>query len=251
MHSDTVRRAALNNACWCDAVCRAHGKTGAFTPAAWSSTAAMPRYYPNLVTLDVPIGDAGPLEQVRALMEAGLPDGWAIKDSFACLDLDRLGFTTLFAADWIHRPPTQPLSGTVIPGVSWRRIDTPADLKRWESAWTAAPDSGMPSIFLPPLLAEPGLSFIAGERDGEIVAGCVAGKAAGVIGISNLFAPPAALDAHRRACIDAVARLAPGIALVSYDDAEACRSMAEIGFERVGPLRVLQSPARRPLTTPG
>ncbi len=243
MQSDQAQRAALNNACWCDAMCRAHGRTGAFTPSTWFSSSAMPRYYPNVVTLDVPIGDASQLEQIHALTEAGLPGGWTVKDSFACLDLDPLGFTTLFEASWIHRSPTHPLSGTMIPGLAWRRVETGDDLRRWEIAWGGGREAAQPPIFLSPLLAEPGVTIIAGDLGGEIIAGCVASKAAGVIGISNLFAPPATQDVYRRACIDAVAKLAGGIPLVSYDAEEICDAMADIGFARVGRLRVSLSPA--------
>lgn len=243
LQSDIVQRAALNNATWCDAMCRAHGNTGAFTPSTWLCHSAMPRYYPNLVTLDVPIGDMTQLDQVQTLMDAGLPEGWAIKDSFACLDLGALGFTTLFEASWIHRSPAQHLSGKVIPGVAWRRIETADDLQRWECAWGAGDETADSRIFVPALLAEPGVTFIAGRLEGEIVAGCVASKAAGVIGVTNLFAPQEAKAAYRDACIDAVVKLAPGVSLVSYEDAETCAAMADIGFERVGPLRVLLAPA--------
>jgi hypothetical protein len=99
-----VAAAALNNAEWCDAVCRAHGWAGKFGPAAWLSPHRAPPFYPDVVTLDAV---AGP-EVLRA---ADLSPGCSVKDSFACWDLTSEGFEVLFEAQWIFRdtkPPDAP-----------------------------------------------------------------------------------------------------------------------------------------------
>lgn len=46
-----MSQAALNNAEWCDAMCRAHGLPGVFTPRAWTNPARTPLFYPDAVTL--------------------------------------------------------------------------------------------------------------------------------------------------------------------------------------------------------
>lgn len=48
---DRRRSAALNNAEWCDAVCRTHGLPGRILPAAWIQPRIGPPYYSNMVTL--------------------------------------------------------------------------------------------------------------------------------------------------------------------------------------------------------
>ena len=54
-HAWTVD-AARNNARWCNAVCFAHGKSGRFLEHMWVNAEAVPRFYPNAVTLS----DAAP-----------------------------------------------------------------------------------------------------------------------------------------------------------------------------------------------
>ena len=49
-HAWTVD-AARNNARWCNAVCFAHGKSGRFLEHMWVNAEAVPRFYPNAVTL--------------------------------------------------------------------------------------------------------------------------------------------------------------------------------------------------------
>ncbi len=46
-----MSHAALNNAEWCDAMCRAHGLPGVFTPRAWTNPVRTPLFYPDAVTL--------------------------------------------------------------------------------------------------------------------------------------------------------------------------------------------------------
>ena len=103
---DWTLAAALNNARWCDAVCRAHGWAGRFLPHMWVNAAVVPRFYPNAVTLAV--GDAALEEQrttVEILQKSNLPGRWSVKDSFNTLDLSRRGFDLLFDAQWIRQRP--------------------------------------------------------------------------------------------------------------------------------------------------
>ena len=96
--------AARNNAAWCDAMARAHNTAGAFDAAAWVNWRPAPRFYPNLVTLGGPEHGDAQLRAIRRLMAAPPAPGWAVKDSFAALDLAPLGFHLPFEARWIHRP---------------------------------------------------------------------------------------------------------------------------------------------------
>ena len=79
----------------------------------------MPRFYPNVVTLQP--GKAVAVEQretIDLLLKSNLPGRWAVKDSFRVLDLSRQGFEVLFEARWIRNvmPLADPSSDIV-----WQR----------------------------------------------------------------------------------------------------------------------------------
>ncbi|WP_405166876.1 hypothetical protein OG203_18280 [Nocardia sp. NBC_01499] len=100
--SEWVRAAALDNAEWCDAVCRSHGLIGELDAAAWTSAKRTPPLYPDAVSLSPRTSAA----ELLARIDRSTP-GASIKDSFACLDLSRDGFHILFEAQWIYRPADQ------------------------------------------------------------------------------------------------------------------------------------------------
>ena len=52
MGADALLHAAvINNARWCDAVCRSHGYPGEFTGRLWISARHALPFYPNAITL--------------------------------------------------------------------------------------------------------------------------------------------------------------------------------------------------------
>ena len=52
MAADPLLHAAvINNARWCDAVCRSHGYPGQFTGRLWTSVRHALPFYPNVSTL--------------------------------------------------------------------------------------------------------------------------------------------------------------------------------------------------------
>jgi hypothetical protein len=73
----------------------------------------------------------------------------------------------------------------------WARVNDPAELARWEAAWAGPDDAGAPRVFLPSLLDDSDIAFVAAYRDGQIVAGAIANRNDDVVGLSNLFAPEA------------------------------------------------------------
>jgi hypothetical protein len=96
-----VEQAALNNALWCDTVCRTLDDPGEFHERIWLSRHGTPRYYPDAVTLRGGQSAPAQTEVVSALTQTPRRGGWSVKDSFGCLNLDRLGFEPLFDAEWI------------------------------------------------------------------------------------------------------------------------------------------------------
>src|SRR4029453_1798166 len=110
----TVQDAARNNALWCDAMARAHGRAGELAAAHWLCREPMPPFYPNLVTLDA---SQRALDDVRALRQS-LPAGFGVKDSFSALSLERESFRLAFEAEWLGRSRTVFTKG---PTLSWTR----------------------------------------------------------------------------------------------------------------------------------
>ncbi len=205
--------AARNNALWCDAVCRAHGRPGEFGPALWLNRHGTPRYYPDAVTLR----DDAEIAPLLALSRPGL----SVKDSFACLDLEPHGFARLFDATWIAAPAPAPDAG-------WVRVADPAGLAAWEHAWAGA-ETG-PRVFLPPLLDDPDIAFLAWMQDGAIAGGGILNRGAGVVGLSNSFARGMAAPAVRRGLMGAAGALFPGMDLAGYARGEALAGALAGGF---------------------
>lgn len=238
--------AASNNALWCDTICRAHGKNGEFSPHRWICRVDAPPLYPNLVTL----GDASPaamatqLDAIDALMTTGLSPGWAIKDSFRALDLAPRGFVRLFEAVWIARDAG--LTSVDDDSLRMTMVRDGAALAAWEAAWRR--DQSLTSNELPErlfpetLLADPGIAFLAAIREGEIVAGAVANRGAGAVGISNLFCGGEQPPAVWAATIALLSRRHPDLPLVGYESAETMDLLQDFGFRALAPLAVWLAP---------
>lgn len=237
--------AVRNNAVWCDAVCRSHGRPGIFEPHAWVSRTPTPPFYPNVVTLSGAEGADAQRATVAALATSALARPWAVKDSFAALDLTPLGFRPLFDATWVGRSAEAPLPSAVASDVEWLTVRDAALLAAWEAAWSGEAARPEEPVFRPALLANPEVVVLAGVRDGRVIAGLVANRSEGVTGISNLFVP-ADVPALRAAALAAAAAAFPGTALVGYEHGDDLAAMLALGFTTLGPLRVWELGAAAP-----
>ncbi|WP_375766497.1 hypothetical protein NR798_33080 [Archangium gephyra] len=237
MNRDRVTAAAFNNAAWCDAVCRAQGRPGEFSSALWLNRAEVPRFYPNAVTL-TPEGAA---RQIEALSALGLPGRWAIKDSFATLDLAPLGFAELFSAQWIHLAPER-LAPARPGGARWVQVRDTAALSAWEAAWSGQSGSAGPepahAVFRPGLLEDAGTVFLAAYHEDTLVAGAIAYRAAGVVSLSNTFFTAAEAGTLRAELLGQLLAVFPGLPLVGYERGDELAAWCDLGFEPIGPLRV-------------
>jgi len=244
---DRIASAVFNNAVWCDAVCRALGCDTDFVAGLWINRSPSPPFYPNAATLTRDGSDAQ-MRRIRLMTDGGLPAGWSVKDSFCTLDLAALGFDLLFEADWLGLPAGQATSGTDLHGVGWEPVTSEPELAAWEAAWRAASGgtarraSDPPRIFMPALLGDPDIVFLATYRRGRI-AGVVVGSRSHdgfgqVAGVSNLVLPAKGGEDYRAGAVAAVRSAFPDLPLVSYDSGSDLEAMIALGFEPLGPLRV-------------
>jgi len=240
--SPQVMQAAHNNAHWCDTVCRAHGTPGEFHDYLWLNRHPVPRFYPNVVTLSANSGVMEQVAAIRDLVAAAPQASFGVKDSFATLDLAPLAFHVLFEAHWLWRAASRPPPAPLATGLSWTTVQEPADLIRWEAAWNGVPAENPsmlpPRIFLPALLSEPDIRFIAAYADRQIVAGGIANRTGDVVGVSNVFFPEA--DAARcwAGCLATIIDAFPGLPLVGYERGNDLVIAQALGFEAVGSLCV-------------
>ena len=220
--------AVANNAAWCDAVCRSHGYPGQFSTRLWISARHDLEFYPNAITLrpDVTASEITPArDQSRS---------YAVKDSFARLDLSADGLTVLFEAEWIVCAPAPAVPGE--PGLSWDLVTGTGELGRWETAWA---QGGSPRpLFRPELLADPRCAILACRRDGDLMAGIIAYTAAGVIGISNLFGAQLPAGQLRASALQAVTALRPHLPIVGYEHGTGLAAARQAGCQTLGPLRI-------------
>ena len=244
----TTSEAALcarNNALWCDAVCRAHGRPGEFLAGLWLNRQPVPRFYSNAVTLS-PKDPAGQRAWVEHLLSRR--PSFSVKDSFVALDLSDLGFDVLFEATWLWRDPVPPdlvrrtPESATHPELAWSVVKDAAGLARWEAAWAGLHAGqvvpGSERIFGRGLLHEPGVALLAGARESQIVAVAAANQTGDVVGLSNVFAPAEDAVAVWAGVVAYAASLFPGRPLVGYERGDDLALAQVVGFRAVGPLRV-------------
>ncbi|HEY0607737.1 MAG TPA: hypothetical protein VGD58_32785 [Herpetosiphonaceae bacterium] len=235
---DRVGQAVHNNAVWCDTICRTHGHAGEFVAGIWINRHAAPPFYPNAVTLAPDQADEQ-LAAIRSLMAADVPGAWAVKDSFAALDLAPLGFRPLFDAAWLWRAGESAHVESQGADVRWSQIESAAELAAWEIAWRGEPsDDPYARIFLPALLEEDSIAILAAYRDQQIVAGAIANRTGQVVGLSNVFVPAQDAQQLRAGCVAAVQEHFLGLSLVGYESGADLAAFQALGFEELGPLRI-------------
>jgi len=220
-----LHASVINNARWCDAVCRSHGYPGEFSGRLWISAGHALPFYPNAITLSPDVTAA----EATASQDPSRP--FAIKDSFAGLDLAPHGLTPLFDATWIA--VSAPAGGDE---PSWDVVTNPGDLVRWEAAWAGGGE--VSGLFQPALLADADCAVLACRRGGTQVGGAIAYTAGGVTGISNVFKSGIASGPLWEGVVRAVAELRPGLPIVGYERGEDLAAARRAGFTVLGPLRI-------------
>ena len=245
-----ISAAVFNNAVWCDAVCQALGCDTDFVDDLWINSGTSPPFYPNAISL-TRAGADDQFGRIGQMIEAGLPSGWTEKDSFSVLDLARHGLGVLFEAEWLGLPAGRSMFGADRSGAIWEPVTSDADLAAWEAAWRRAHGHALSGqsparVFMPDLLGDPDIVLLAAHRQAETVGLVVANRSddgsGAVVGISNLVLPDDDRDALRAGAVTAVMSTFPDLAVVGYERGTELDAMVELGFERLGPLRVWTTP---------
>lgn len=224
-----LRAAVANNASWCDAVCRSHGHPGVFTARLWISARHALTFYPNAITLSPDVT----APETQAGQDPSGP--YAVKDSFARLDLTSEGLEPVFDAEWIARLPAP--AGSLEDDLSWDTVTDLRGLAQWESAWAGGDGAGG-RLFRPELLADPCCSILACRREGALVGGTIAYTAGQVTGLSNVFSTGLSTARLWASVVQTAAALRPGLPIVGYEHGADLAAAQQAGCQVLGPLRV-------------
>lgn len=218
--ADPLTLAVRENATWCDLVCRLHRFTPEGDARLWWSARRTPDLFPDAVTLvpDLPVLDVlGPI--------ADSP-GASVKDSFATLDLTDQGWTVLFEATWIARPPGVGADAEV--AATFGVIREKLLFAAWCRAW-----GGGESVLPAGLRRAPGVTVLG--RDGDPPTGAILHRTEiggmPVVGLWNGFGDLAAVAA-------AASNRHPDAWIVGYERGADLDALLAAGFAGVGPLRV-------------
>jgi hypothetical protein len=223
----TVLAAAANNAHWCDAVVAAHGGATLTDHWLWIAQGPVPPLYPGIVTLRP--GAQAAVTAALVVRDAVI----AIKDSFADLDLSPFGFEPVIEGEWLAAAPGGPDHS------EFTVVTDAAGLSAWNAAWRAGESLPDGFVMFPDTLIPHGDVRFAvwGPANGPL-AGGILNRAAGVVGLSNLFsaAPPG--PELRRGLTGLARSTWPGLPIVMWDSGTAVATARDAGFHRLGPLRV-------------
>lgn len=239
--------AVLNSARWYEDMFAAHGLASETDGRVWRSRENPPAFHSNLVVL-APATTEADIDACAAEIERWRPHtGWSLKDSYARFDLASRGCSMLFEADWIWRDAAPPDAAAFASRLSWTRVATPAGLAAWEQAWSGdirnADETLRHAQFPAGLLGSPDHAFFAGLREGRIVAGGIANRSPGAVGLSNLFSPPELFDDTWRALTASISGAFPGLPIVGYERGADLAVARRAGFGSIGKLRVWCWPA--------
>jgi hypothetical protein len=215
-----VHEAAVNNAAWCDIVCRSVGLPTVTRPTLWSVRRRSPDGYPDAVTLQPGV----PVAEVIGAVDDS--PGASVKDSFADLDLGPYGYRVLFEAQWLTRAAGSPTT----PALPWCIVDRDL-LPVWLAAHGSAPITAS-------VLDDPAVRLLlAADEDGPLAVAAL-NRSGPVVGVSNVQAVRAT-PARVWSDLVSVARRELGDhPLVGYEAGADLAPAITSGFATAGPLRV-------------
>jgi hypothetical protein len=208
----------------------------------WRSHETAPPFHSNLVVL-APTTTRADVEAYAVDIERQRSQtGWSLKDSYACLDLAPLGCSMLFQADWIWRDPVPAIDLAFKSRLSWVKLVTPLSLAKWEHTWSGDTRNEAEVLrtkqFPASLLDSPDHAFFAGLLEGKVIAGGIANRSPGVVGLSNIFSPPEFLEDTWSALATSISAAFPGTPIVGYERGADLKIAQSVGFAPIGRLCV-------------
>ena len=205
---------------WYEDLTALHGVASRIDGGLWMSVGPPPPLHSDVVTLEP--------EVATDAVDRALEDRphWGFKDSFASVRPSGTDVTLLFAATWIHRPPTS--RPTSAPRV-WTAVTDATELAEWHSDTSG--------VLLPGILDRGHFRLLARRSGGRIVAGAVARLGTGAVDLSNVHAHPG-YEVDWTELVADVEAVFPGRALVGYERDADLVAARDAGFEQVGELRV-------------
>jgi hypothetical protein len=242
MSPSKVELAVLNNVRWYETMFAAHGLASQTDGRVWRSRETPPPFHSNLVVLS-PTATQQDIEAYASDIETRRHHtGWSLKDSYATLDLASLGCSMLFEAEWIWRDPVSASASKVESHLTWTRVSTRSELANWERSWwgdarNEAERAGTRQ-FPNSLLDSGDHAFFAGVLDGKVLAGAIANRSPGVVGLSNVFSPPDLLEDTWNALAASMTAAFPGASIVGYERGNDLAFAQRAGFASIGKLRV-------------
>jgi hypothetical protein len=142
----------------------------------------------------------------------------------------------------LWRETSIPISKPATSGLRWTYIQTELELAKWETAWNGdlANNSftAQSRLFLPALLANPEIVFIAAYQGQSLVAGVIANRTDDVVGLSNVFTPSDDPLPFWTGCIAVAQERFPDLPMVGYERSPELTIAKEIGFETLQSLKV-------------
>lgn len=223
--------AADNNADLCAAIFKANRLRFERDEVSLLCLDSSPLYYPSMVTLDP---DATVEQRLRIERIYGQGSNVvSVKDSFACLDLSDLGFSTLLSASWIWREPI-----TCTAPDNWMLVDNSADLSAWHSAWRLNSANDL-MVFPNECLNDPNLVFLMRKQGNTIEAGCLGNLSGEAVGLSNVFDNCVRDETTWGEAADALSAICDNRPIVGYEEGTRLTAARMARFDIVGELHIL------------
>ena len=113
---------------------------------------------------------------------------------------------------------------------------------KWETACSGSSlDNSLPQsprLFLPALLTDPDIAFLAVCQNDNTIAGAIANRTDNEVGLSNLFAPPEDSMSFWASCEAIAEERFPGLPLMGYVGNPRLALAEAVGLEKLENLKV-------------
>jgi len=233
MFKEIPKKAILNNASWCEAVCKSNRSPGETLKMIWLNKNSVPPLYPNAITLE-PISINNNEKVMYRLIDSIPHDNFTVKDSYADLDLASNGFSILFEAEWIVYSDLDYITPKDYSG--WKIIKNKVDFEKWNSAWLKKNSTG--KEFTLSLLFDKDTHFLGRFLRGEITNGAILYKSNGVFGLSNAFSTTKIDNKMYQDIVCLTRKKISLLPIVGYEREMDLKSAIEAGFESIGHFKV-------------